>query len=66
MHILLIVLPLCYCVADFELQVGLLECISRLMEQRTMALASKWFSKFKLADQYLSIREEEFEAVCHL
>ena len=58
-------LQLFFCVADFELQVGLLECISRLMEQRTMALASKWFSKFKLTDQYLGIREEEFEAVRH-
>ena len=52
---------------DFELQVCLLECISRFTDQQDrQVLAPIWFDGINLTDQYLSVREKEFDIVSYI
>ena len=51
-------------VLDFEFQGSLLECVFRLTDiEHRERFASKWFGKFNLSDQCLSLREEHFDVV---
>ena len=50
---------------DFELQVGLVEMLSRFTDiNERRRLGPSWFDRINLTDQFLSIREEDFDIVC--
>ena len=52
---------------DFELQVGLLETLSRFTDvSDRRSLGPAWFNRINLTDQYLAIKEEEFDIASHL
>ena len=51
---------------DFELQVCLLETLSRFTDiADRRVFGPSWFDRINLTDRYLAIREEEFDIVCY-